>query len=88
MEQSVVAVKSEQKGTDHARASRVTKATYDAISGSHSFHLYGCSAFSRRVGSVEAFSKDAVKIAPGFPGNQLFATRVISRSRRESYVLC
>jgi hypothetical protein len=87
MQQSVVAVKSKQKRTDQTRASRVTKSAYNTIGGPHSFHLYGCSAFARRVRRVEAFSDDAVKIAPGF-SKPTARNAIITRSRRKSNGLC
>ena len=66
MQQTVVAVKSEQKRTDHACASRVTESAYHAINCSNLFYLNRGGAFSRGVRSVQALSNDAVKIATRF----------------------
>src|SRR5436190_18489743 len=85
MQQTVVAVKSQQKRTDHALASGVTKATYNTISCADLFYLHRSGAFARSVWSVQAFRDDAVKIAARFP-KPIARNLVISRCRRK--VVC
>ncbi len=66
MKQAIVTVKPEQKRTDEARATRVTKSANDAIGRADLLYLDCCGALTRSVGSIETFRDNAVKIAAGF----------------------
>src|SRR5436190_14453377 len=65
MEQAVVSVEAEQKRTDDALASRVTKSADHTIGCADLLHLNCCSAFTGRISSIEVFGDNAIKIAAG-----------------------
>src|SRR5947207_4218657 len=87
MQQTVVAVKSQQKGTDHALASGVTKATYNTISCADLFYLHRSGAFAGSVLGVETFRDYTIKVASGF-SKPIACNPVISSGRGKAYISC
>src|SRR5438445_62726 len=85
MEQTIFSIQSEQKRTDHARATRVTKSAHDAVGRANLLYLHRCRALARSICSVETFRDDTVQIASGF-SKPIARNSVISSRRRKSDV--
>ena len=65
MEQTIFSVEAEQKRTDYALASRVTKSADHTIGCADLLHLDRCGALPRSVRSIKPFGDNAIKIATG-----------------------
>src|SRR5436309_10194242 len=85
MQQAVLAVESEQKRTDHAFPSRITKSADNTVGCADSFYFHRRGAFSRSIRSVQTFCDDAIKIASSF-SEPIGRNTVFSRCRRKAYV--
>src|SRR4051794_40314332 len=86
VQQTVIAVKAEQKRTDYSLAGRVTKSANYAIGCADLFYFHRRGAFTRSVRGIEAFCDDAIQVAACFcePTGR---NAVISRGRGEPHLL-